>query len=127
MSAIPVAAAMLERMPRDARGVAIFEVMKADDAQAIDAPPGVEIRWLVNSDPHRPRPLQLDAIRALELPLGKVRTCIAGEHGMVTWIRDHLLNGRGLNRRDLYISGYWEIGLVEEEHQIHKNSKTGAV
>ena len=70
MSALPVAAAALEAMPRDARGVAIFEVTSAEDRQEIDAPEGIEQHWLVHPDPHHPSPAQEEMIRALDWPGG---------------------------------------------------------
>ena len=54
MSALPVAAATLEAMPRDATGHAIFEIMHPDDRQDIDAPFGITQEWIVNADPHHP-------------------------------------------------------------------------
>jgi NADPH-dependent ferric siderophore reductase len=51
-SAIPVAAAALEAMPREAKGVAIFEVTSESDRQEIDMPEGIEEHWLVHPDPH---------------------------------------------------------------------------
>lgn len=127
MSGLPVASASLEAMPRDARGIAIFEVISAEDEQLIAAPDGVEMRWIVNPDPHRPTRAQLDAIQALPWPRGKTRTCIAGEHATVTAIREYLIRDRGMNRRDAYISGYWKIGMVEDDHQVFKNSDQGKV
>jgi NADPH-dependent ferric siderophore reductase len=51
-SAIPVAAAALEAMPREAKGVPIFEVTTESDRQEIDMPEGIEEHWLVHPDPH---------------------------------------------------------------------------
>jgi len=45
-TAAPAIARILEDVDRDVRGVAFIEVPVADDALAIDAPPGVEVRWL---------------------------------------------------------------------------------
>jgi hypothetical protein len=38
-------------------------------------------------------------------------------------IRDHLNNTRQVPRKDTYISGYWKIGLVEDEHQKMKRAE----
>ncbi|MFV0475692.1 MAG: siderophore-interacting protein [Pikeienuella sp.] len=122
MSAIPVVAAALEAMPRDARGLAIFEITSEEDRQEIDAPEGVELRWLVHADPHRPSEAQIDAVRAMDWPAGRVQTCVAGEHSAIRALREHLLLERGIDRKDAYISGYWKIGLVEDEHQAFKKS-----
>ncbi|MEM9212421.1 MAG: siderophore-interacting protein, partial [Pseudomonadota bacterium] len=42
MSALPVVAATLEAMPKDAVGVAVFEITSEDDRQDIAAPSGIE-------------------------------------------------------------------------------------
>ncbi|NHC43881.1 siderophore-interacting protein [Motilibacter aurantiacus] len=45
-TAVPAVAAILERLPRTAHGTALLEVPYAADVLAIDAPPGVRLRWL---------------------------------------------------------------------------------
>jgi NADPH-dependent ferric siderophore reductase len=120
MSALPMAAATLEAMPRDARGLAIFEITEPDDKQDIAAPEGIDIRWLLHPVSHRASAAQVDLVTALDWPEGVVQTCIAGESGVIRTLRDHLANQREVPRKDTYISGYWKIGLVEDEHQAMK-------
>lgn len=120
MSALPIAAVTLESMPRDAKGVAILEITSENDQQAIDAPLGVELHWLVHSDPHTLSMAQESLIRQLEWPLGKVQACVAGETGVIKALRQLLLKEKGVNKSDAYISGYWKIGLIEDEHQASK-------
>ena len=122
MSALPVAAATLEAMPRNAKGLAIFEITSDEDRQEIDAPPGVELRWLVQPDPHRRSMAQEELIRSLDWPAGTVQTCIAGESGVIRSLRGFLHNEKQLPKRDTYISGYWKIGLVEDEHQAMRRA-----
>jgi NADPH-dependent ferric siderophore reductase len=119
-SAIPVAATTLEAMPRDAKGVAIFEVTADEDRQIIDTPDGIEVHWLVQPDPHAPSTAQEDLIRSLNWPEGRVQTCIAGEAGVIKSLRGFLANEKQIPREDTYISGYWKIGLIEDEHQQAK-------
>ena len=119
-SAIPVVAATLENMPRDAKGVAIFEVTSAEDRQDIDMPVGIKAHWLVHPDPHTPSTAQEDLIRSLEWPQGRVQTCIAGESGVIVALRGFLAREMQAPREDTYISGYWKIGLIEDEHQKTK-------
>ncbi|MEM9171148.1 MAG: siderophore-interacting protein [Pseudomonadota bacterium] len=116
-SAIPVAAAALEAMPRDAKGLALFEVASNEDRQDINAPTGVEIRWLVQPEKHVPCDVQPETLMATELPQGRIQTCIAGESGVIKRIRDYLREHADLRKQDTYISGYWKHGLVEDEHQ----------
>lgn len=122
-SAIPVAAAALEAMPRDAKGIAIFEVTSAADRQNIDMPDGIEAHWLIHPDPHVPSDAQERLIRTMEWPEGRVQTCIAGESGVIRALRGFLANEKHIAREDMYISGYWKIGLIEDEHQKSKRAE----
>ncbi|MEM9707936.1 MAG: siderophore-interacting protein [Pseudomonadota bacterium] len=119
-SAIPVAAATLEAMPRDAKGVAIFEITADEDRQDIDMPEGVVAHWFVHPEPHTSSPAQERFVRNLDWPEGRVQTCIAGESGVIRALRNFLHNEQSLPKADTYISGYWKIGLVEDEHQKFK-------
>jgi len=120
LSAIPVAAAALEAMPRDAKGVAIFEVTSPDDKQDIAIPAGIDVHWLIHPDPHLSSVAQEEVIRTLQWPDGRVQTCIAGESGVIRSLRAFVMNERKLPKEDVYISGYWKIGLVEDQHQQAK-------
>lgn len=122
-SAIPVAAAVLEAMPRNANGVAIFEVTSPEDRQDIDIPKGFDVHWLIHPDPHAPSTAQETLIRSLAWPEGRVQTCIAGESVVIRSLRAFLTTEINLPREDVYISGYWKIGLVEDEHQLAKRNE----
>jgi NADPH-dependent ferric siderophore reductase len=117
MSALPAAAAALEALPRDARGVAIFEVTAPEDRQEIDAPAGLSQHWLLHPDPHQPSRAQVGMVEAMPWPEGRVRTMIAGETGVIRSLRLLLRQDKGLDRARVYASGYWRIGLAEDEHQ----------
>ncbi len=123
LSALPVASVALEAMPRTAKGLAIFEVTDPADRQAINAPEGVEIRWLHHPDVHKPSAAQEQAVREINWPDGRIRTCIAGESGVIKALRGFLHNEKNVPRADTYISGYWKIGLVEDEHQAFKRAE----
>ncbi len=122
-SAIPVAAATLEAMPRDAKGVAIFEVTAAEDRQVIDMPEGIETHWLVQPDPMQRSDAQEQLIRSIEWPEGRVQTCIAGESGVVRALKQFVVKEKQLPKQDAYLSGYWKIGLIEDEHQKVKRAE----
>jgi len=122
MSALPVAAATLEAMPKDAKGVAFLEITAETDRQEIAAPAGVDVQWLVHPDPHHPSTACIDHIKALPAFDGTVQTCIAGESGMIKTLRQHIMTDRQVPKQDAYISGYWKIGLIEDEHQEYKRA-----
>ncbi|MEM9212643.1 MAG: siderophore-interacting protein [Pseudomonadota bacterium] len=120
-SAIPVVAASLEAMPRDAKGMAIFEVNSEADRQKIDMPPGIETHWLIHPDPNQTSDAQEQLIRSIDWPDGRVQTCIAGEAGAIKGLREFLAEKPNLERQDIYISSYWKIGMVEDQHQKVKH------
>lgn len=123
-SALPMAAATLEAMPRDAKGIAVFEVPTKEDIQQIDSPNGIDIHWLFHPDSHQASQKQEAYIRALEWPSGRVQVCIAGESSVVKGLRAFIHDKKAVAKQDLYLSGYWKIGLVEDEHQQMKRRET---
>jgi NADPH-dependent ferric siderophore reductase len=125
MSALPVAAATLEAMPRDAKGLALLEITTPEDRQDIDPPDGVDVRWLIHADPHAPANQSIDQIAALPPLDGAVQTCIAGESSMIKALREEIVNRRAVPKANAYISGYWKIGLIEDEHQEVKRAQAG--
>ena len=125
MSALPIASATLEMLPRDAKGVVLFEIETEQDKQEIDIPAGMDVHWIVQGNPNIPSLRQEDFIRAMEWPDGVVQTCIAGESGVIKALRGYLMNERKLPKQDVYVSGYWKIGLIEDQHQLEKRAEKG--
>jgi NADPH-dependent ferric siderophore reductase len=127
MSAIPVAAATLEAMPDDAVGTAIFDIASIEDKQNLDMPAGIEPIWLVNTDAAKTRAAILNMVREMDFADVRVQTCIAGESTMIKELRKHLMVDQRLPKDDCYISGYWKIGLIEDEHQQMKRAEAEQV
>lgn len=110
-SALPAIAGILRDLPRDAQGLAIVEIPDAADQQELDAPPGVEVRWLARADPHdRPGLLALEAVRARspEHP-ATLHAYLAGEQQLVAESRRHLV-AAGVPKPRIAFTGYWRIG-----------------
>ncbi|MEM9755235.1 MAG: siderophore-interacting protein [Pseudomonadota bacterium] len=122
MAALPLAAATLEAMPRDATGLALLEITAPEDRQEIAAPKGVELRWMIHGDPAQASTRVPDIVTALPTFTERVQTCIAGESTVVAALRENILQTRGVPKTDAYISSYWKIGMVEDEHQAFKNA-----
>lgn len=125
MSALPVAAATLEAMPEGAKGTAIFEIMSPEDKQDFRIPDGIDVHWIVNADPREIGVQVIEMLRDMDWPSGVVQACIAGESGMIKTLRQDILVKRALPKEDCYISGYWKIGLIEDEHQQLKRAEAG--
>lgn len=120
MSALPAISANLEALPRDAKGVAVLEIQDEADAVAIDAPEGVAIQWLINPEPGTQPKLLADALRAVDVPEGRVAGWAACEFSSMRELRALLRVEMGLGPRELYISSYWKLGLNEGEHKEAK-------
>ncbi|WP_250557087.1 siderophore-interacting protein [Pseudonocardia lacus] len=121
-SALPAIGAAAERLSAGARAIAVLEVGGPEERQEL--PAAVEQHWV-----HRAadRPDQLvDAVRALEFPVGRVHAFVHGEAGAVRAVRHHLLDERGVPRSDLSVSGYWRIGRDEDGWQADKAAERAA-
>ncbi|HEY0293640.1 MAG TPA: siderophore-interacting protein [Hansschlegelia sp.] len=109
-TALPAIARMLERMPPDARGIALIEVQDATDELPLAAPSGMDLRWLHRVPAHAGETsLLLDAIRAAPIPAGEdVYAWVACEFGLAKEIRQYLRSERELARDRHQVVGYWE-------------------
>lgn len=120
MAALPAITSNLETMARDAKGVAVLEIQHEEDAIAIDAPDGVELRWIVNPQPGLHPELLANALRAIELPDCEIAGWAACEFEAMKAARGVLRDEIGVPARNLYTSSYWKLGLTETEHKVVK-------
>lgn len=146
-TAAPAIARILEDIDRDVRGIAFIEVPLAADALPIDAPDGVEVRWLPRAGhdrgavlipavleylgtagaaaPATPDELDSDDLlwetptysglgEPLEQPTLRADRYfwIAGESGVVTTLRRHLVKDLGVDRAHVAFMGYWREGVA---------------
>ena len=122
MSAMPAAEAAIESLPRAAKGQIVFEVQSERDKRAIAHPPGMQLNWLIHDQPHTASEQQIDLAQSLDWPDGRAAVFVAGEAGVIRAFRHWLVKERNLPKDDVYISGYWKIGLIEDEHQEEKRA-----
>ena len=102
---------MVESLPVDARAVLYVEVAGAAEEQPVSGPARPEVQWLHRGDAiPGTSTLLKDALRAARLPEGQGRIWLAGHTPTVRRIRAHLLTERGVDRRALYVRGYWDRG-----------------
>ena len=147
-TAAPAIARILEDAPRELRGIAFIEVPDAADELRIDAPAGVEVRWLPRGGElhgHLLLPAVLEhlgdadaAAAAVEVDEVKGEDLvwetpvfsgtgeqiepasnstdryywIAGESGVVTTLRRHLVKDLGVDRTQVAFMGYWRRGVA---------------
>ncbi|GMA40066.1 siderophore-interacting protein [Mobilicoccus caccae] len=105
---LPAVAGVLGSLPREARGVAVIEVPTEADRQELDAPEGVEVRWVMRNDPHSvPGRATLAEARGVGVPDGPVFGWAVGESGLATGMRRHWVSA-GIPKDDITFCGYWK-------------------
>ncbi|MER7758342.1 siderophore-interacting protein [Streptomyces sp. NPDC097619] len=117
-TALPAAAAILERLPREVRVTAYLQVPHAEDRIPLTTPDHTETVWLVHGEGGAGRAEQvLDALRSTEAgePGEGAYAWIAGEAGTVRAVRRHLVQERHIDRRAVRFTGYWRLGASEEQ------------
>lgn len=127
MAALPAITANLEAMPRDAVGVAVLEIQHEDDAAPIDAPEGVELRWVVNPEPGMHPNLLVDALRKIHLPDCEIAGWAACEFEAMKRVREYFRDQLKIEPRNLYTSSYWKLGLTETQHKVVKREDAEAL
>ena len=114
MSALPALAVNLERLPSNAQGYALIEVLSEDDKQTIAHPEGVELIWLVNPDTERPGALLDERVRALPWLPGTPYPWFAGEFSTMRSMRRYFRDESGISKHAMYCSCYWKMGDTDE-------------
>jgi NADPH-dependent ferric siderophore reductase len=127
-AALPAIAACVESLPAEATGLAFLEVDSDADIQHIAAPAGVELRWLTrNGVPAGESDLLVQAVADAEWPDGRVDVFAHGERGYMKALREVLFKQRGLDRKQVSLSGYWAKGRVEDVFQAEKKLPVGQI
>lgn len=120
MTALPALVANLSRLPEDAKGYIVIEIIAEEDRQDLPVPAGMEVIWVVNPQPGSDESPLYEAIRALEWLDGQVAVWAACEFKTMKKNRLYFREERGVEKSHLYISSYWKKGLQEEEHKVAK-------
>ena len=113
-TALPAIAAILESLPSTAVGQALIEVRDRGDVQTLDSPAGVQVDWLIRdtTPAHRSNALA-GAVAQLAIPDGRRWVWLAGEAGVTTGLRRHLVTDRGLDKSEVRFTGYWKHGRTD--------------
>lgn len=118
-TALPAAAAILDRLASGTRVRAWFEVPHEDDRLVLPTLADAEITWIVREGgAGREERVQrvLDAMRMAELPPATAPyVWLAGEAGTIRAVRRHIVQERSIDRRAVRFTGYWRLGASEEE------------
>ncbi|GAA3699635.1 siderophore-interacting protein [Zhihengliuella alba] len=127
-SALPAISATLAALPADARGLVWVEVVDAADEVPLQAPEGVEVRWVHRGGPFAPESTRLAAaIQDGPWLDGDVQVFVHGEREMIKAVRRYLTDVRGVPRTRMSLSPYWAYGRVEDVFQAEKREPIGQI
>ncbi|WP_433138936.1 siderophore-interacting protein [Actinomadura nitritigenes] len=107
LTALPAIAGNLAWLPAGTPARVFVETPHPGDRQDLPSGADAEIGWVSAGG-------LLDAVRGSSVPDGAY-AWIAGESATVKALRRHLVNERGLHRRDVTFTGYWRRGATEED------------
>lgn len=124
-TAIPVLGAILERLPKTARGTCIIEVHGKEDEQILETKADIQFIWLHNEHPQQGSRL-VESIREMMLPEGNRFAYVSAEFSSIKAIRNYLRKEKGWKREELYAYSYWKSGVAEDKsvmdrHQENEN------
>ncbi|MFW6642407.1 siderophore-interacting protein [Nocardiopsis algeriensis] len=115
-SALPAVVSILEQAPEDLRAQVYLEIPTPDDERPLRRLPGVDVHWLVRTDPHDvPGRLALETLRGADLPEGRPYCFVAGENALPTGLRRHLVRERKVPKADITFVGYWRHGQAASD------------
>lgn len=127
-SAIPATAAVLEALPASAVGQAFLEVGGPEDRQPLKAPEGITVTWLYRGDsPAGNTGLLAAAVADAPWTGNDVQVFAHGEREAMKALRDVFFGLRGLERRQVSLSGYWAAGRTEDAFQAEKRTPVGKI
>ncbi|RWZ58292.1 siderophore-interacting protein [Labedella populi] len=121
-SALPAAAAALDELPREARGLVFVQVPDVSEEIELPAPSGVVVRWVHGVEPA----LLVDAVTAVPWLDGRPQIFAHGEREAMKGLRN-LFRERGVQRSELSLSGYWAQGRTEDRFQAEKREPIGVI
>lgn len=114
-SAWPAIAACAEAVPAGAPVWAVVEVDTAADELPLASPGDLSVTWLHRDGVADPTSLMVEAVRALDLPAGRLSAFVHGEADSIREVRRHLLTNRLVDPADLSCSPYWRRGHDDEQ------------
>ena len=113
MTALPAISTAIERLPANARGRAIIEVIDPADIHPPAAPPRLPIDWLINPTPGQRAELLAQTVRDMPWQTGQPSVWAAGEFRAMRVLKAYLRDERELERGFMYIASYWQLGQPE--------------
>jgi NADPH-dependent ferric siderophore reductase len=102
-------------MPAGRRTEVYVEVADADEEQPLPTAADATVHWLHRDGVAAGRSdLLVETIRAAALPAGRMFAWVSGEASAVRAVRRHLVNERGVDKKQIAFTGYWRLHLSQD-------------
>lgn len=119
-SAAPAISAGLKHLPEGTTATAYIEIEAEDRKFELPTREGVEIHWILRNGATHGTELS-HAVREAGIPEGrKTSWFIHGVAEMIKELRRFLFVESEIPKKDVSISGYWRIGMTEDQWQSSK-------
>ncbi|MBT3708480.1 MAG: siderophore-interacting protein [Gammaproteobacteria bacterium] len=122
MSALPAISVNVSRLPQEAVGDVVLEVISAEDQLELNFPPGLNVHWVINPDPEAPNSVLEDTVMAIPWRDGNVSVWVAGEFSASRALRQYFRHDRNVEKGSMYVSCYWKIGETDEGMKAAKRA-----
>lgn len=113
-TAIPVLAAILETLPKSAKGTCIIEVPTKEDEQILKTNADIDFIWLHNQHPENGSQLA-ETVKKIKIPQTDKFGYVACEYTSVKEIRNYLRKDLGWMANELNAYSYWKAGVAEDK------------
>ena len=118
-SAAPAIAAGVEKLPAGATADVYMEISGEEATFEMPEPEGVNLHWVPRDGATHGTKLSA-AVRAAGIPDRRTAWFVHGVAEMIKELRRFLFVEGGVPREDVSISGYWRIGMTEDQWQASK-------
>jgi NADPH-dependent ferric siderophore reductase len=122
MSALPAIAVNVSRLPEDATGDVVLEVISERDKIDLNFPKGLQVHWVINPAPEAPNSILEDTVMALPWRNGDVSIWVAGEFSASRTLRQYFRHERQVHKKSMYVSCYWKIGVTDDGMKAAKRA-----
>lgn len=122
-SAAPAIFAGIEALPDTATAEAWVEVADADAHLPVPSHPGTTVHWVERNGATHGTEL-VRAVKDAGVPAEAASWFIHGVAEMIRELRRFLFVDNAVPKTDVSISGYWRLGMVEDEWQASKREFT---
>lgn len=122
LTSLPAITVNLKVLPKDAKGYAVIEVLDKSDILELEKPDGIEIEWVINSNPSESAQLMLSKIQAKDWLEGTSYIWLASEFESARTLRQYFRKEKQANKTHFYVSSYWKLGETDEGNKRAKKA-----